>query len=196
MIQREVTIGRAPDSDILIGADCPYVSNNHALIYSDGYRLMLKDTSTNGTYINNNYIHHQTVLINYGDSILLAGKYPLGWEQISIFFPMNSKSPMTIVNSERKTTKFEPDKIIVLPEDCNKNKIKKKKGTTFLRIIQWIGVSLSVFFGILFVERVTDGGGISNDEEYVMYAFWFSLVLTVVSFICKKKLVDLLNKHI
>ena len=47
MIQREVTIGRASDSDILYGADCPYVSNNHALIYSDGYRLILKDMSTN-----------------------------------------------------------------------------------------------------------------------------------------------------
>lgn len=33
MIQREVTVGRAPDSDILYDPACGHVSNTHAVIY-------------------------------------------------------------------------------------------------------------------------------------------------------------------
>lgn len=88
MIQREVTVGRAPDSDILYDPSCVHVSNAHAVIYYNGSQLIFKDCSTNGTLINNMRIHHQAVVINYGDSILLAGKYPLTWDRISVFFPI------------------------------------------------------------------------------------------------------------
>lgn len=98
MIQREVTVGRAPGSDILYDQNYVHVSNAHAIIYSDGNHLVFKDTSTNGTVINNAHIHHQSVIINYGDSILLAGKYPLTWDRIGIFFPL-IKRP-TQLNSE------------------------------------------------------------------------------------------------
>nr|WP_302828894.1 FHA domain-containing protein [uncultured Bacteroides sp.] len=91
MIQREITIGRAPDSDILYNQNCVHVSNAHAVIYSNGNQLIFKDTSTNGTLINNMQIHHQSTVINYGDAILLAGKYPLAWEKIEIFFPQEKR---------------------------------------------------------------------------------------------------------
>lgn len=87
MIQREVTIGRAPNSDILYNHNCVHISNAHAVIYSNGNQLIFKDTSTNGTLINNMQVHHQSIVISYGDSILLAGKYPLTWDRIGIFFP-------------------------------------------------------------------------------------------------------------
>ena len=107
MIQREVTVGRAPDSDILYEPGCIHVSNAHAMIYSDGTRLIFKDTSTNGTVINNRQIHHQSVVIYYGDSILLAGKYPLTWDRISVFFPTGKTptqvcKPKTVINAEHQ----------------------------------------------------------------------------------------------
>lgn len=46
MIQREVTVGRAPDSDILYDPNCVHISNAHAVIYSNGSQLIFKDTST------------------------------------------------------------------------------------------------------------------------------------------------------
>lgn len=98
MIVREVTIGRAPDSDILYNQNCVHVSNVHAVIYSNGNQLIFKDTSTNGTLINNMQIHHQSTIINYGDTILLAGKYPLSWERIEIFFPQEKRHPTQFNN--------------------------------------------------------------------------------------------------
>lgn len=102
MIPREVTIGRATDCDILYGNDCPYVSNRHALIYFDGKQLVYKDTSTNGTLINKTRIHNRSVVIGtLGDNqrinidenmtILLAGKYPLRWETLGHYFPIQTK---------------------------------------------------------------------------------------------------------
>lgn len=105
MIQREVTVGRAPDSDILYGPECVHVSNLHGMIYSQDNQLIYKDMSTNGTLVNNRQVHHQSIAISYGDCILLAGRYPLTWDRIQIFFPMGwNVSPgntgKTVVNPE------------------------------------------------------------------------------------------------
>lgn len=89
MILREVTVGRAPDSDILCGPECVFVSSKHAVIYMDGDRLIFRDTSTNGTMINNIKVHQRAVPIHFGDTILLASKFPLSWNQIGTFFPPN-----------------------------------------------------------------------------------------------------------
>ncbi len=93
MIQREVTIGRAPDSDILFDPNCIHVSNHHALIYRSGNQLFFKDMSTNGTIINRMRIHGTVAPINQGDVILLAGRIPLSWERINIFFPSEAQLP-------------------------------------------------------------------------------------------------------
>lgn len=100
MILREVTVGRAPDSDILCGPECVYVSSRHAVIYMDGDRLMFKDISTNGTMINNIKVHHRAIPINIGDTILLASKFPLSWNQIGTFFPLSElRKPSTQVHN-------------------------------------------------------------------------------------------------
>lgn len=90
MIQnlREVTVGRLSCSDILIDERCVCASNNHAVIYDAGQSLMFRDTSTNGTLVNNRMVHRQTVSICQGDVILLAGKYLLPWSEINRFFPV------------------------------------------------------------------------------------------------------------
>jgi len=87
MILREVTIGRSKECDIYLDARCKYASNNHATIYYDGTQLMYKDTSTNGTLINNVSVRHRAVPIHRGDIIMVAGQYPINWNQIDAFFP-------------------------------------------------------------------------------------------------------------
>lgn len=84
---REVTIGRANTCDIYLDSRCRFASNMHGTIYCDGKQLMYRDTSTNGTMINNINVHKRTIPINRGDIIMIAGKYPISWNQIDPFFP-------------------------------------------------------------------------------------------------------------
>lgn len=51
---------------------------------------MYRDTSSNGTLINNMNVHRRAVPISHGDSIMIAGRYPLTWNQIYKFFPQES----------------------------------------------------------------------------------------------------------
>ena len=87
MTLREITIGRSKDCDIYLDPRCQYASSYHATIYYDGTQLMFKDTSTNGTLINNVSVKHRAVPIRRGDIIMLAGKYQINWNQIDAFFP-------------------------------------------------------------------------------------------------------------
>ena len=84
---REITIGRNKDCDIYLDARCKYASSMHGTIYYDGNQLMFKDTSTNGTMINNVSVRHRAVPIKHGDIIMLAGRYQINWNQIDSFFP-------------------------------------------------------------------------------------------------------------
>ena len=76
-----ITIGRDPQSDIVIsGYDT--VSYNHATIeYKNGEFLFIDDSS-NGTTVNGKRIHHQSRSVRQGDTILLAGRCPLDWRQV------------------------------------------------------------------------------------------------------------------
>ena len=84
---REVTIGRSPNCDIYLDERCIYASKMHGTIYYVGNQLMFKDTSINGTIINNIRVRKHAVPIRHGDSIMIAGKYPINWNQIDSFFP-------------------------------------------------------------------------------------------------------------
>lgn len=91
---REVTIGRSNNCDIYLDSRCKYASNLHGTIYYDGTQLMYKDTSTNGTMINNVNVHKRAIPINRGDVIMIAGQYPLSWNQIDSFFPYTPNRQM------------------------------------------------------------------------------------------------------
>ena len=87
MLLREITIGRSKNSDIYLDSRCQYASNHHATMYYDGEQLMYKDISTNGTLINNIRVKHRAVPVRRGDTIMIAGMYPLNWNQIDAYFP-------------------------------------------------------------------------------------------------------------
>ena len=89
---REVTIGRSTNCDIYLDQRCIYASNMHGTIYYDGNQLMFKDTSSNGTLVNNIMVKKRTVPIHRGDSIMIAGKYSINWNQIDSFFPPQTLS--------------------------------------------------------------------------------------------------------
>lgn len=82
---KEITIGRSNSCDIQFNQNDVLVSSNHGSIFMNGNQLMYRDTSTNGTVINNTMVHHMTVPINRGDRIMIAGRFPISWYQIDAF---------------------------------------------------------------------------------------------------------------
>ena len=95
-----ITIGRNKDSDIYLDESCKLASRNHASIFYDGNQLMFRDTSTNGTMVNNVRVNHRTVPISDGDIIMVAGRYPVSWAQIHAFFPPRKPEPDSTVWSD------------------------------------------------------------------------------------------------
>ena len=102
--KQEITIGRSESCDIRFDENDVYASTYHGSIFIDGSQLMFKDTSTNGTIINNRMVRHTTVPINRGDSIIIADKYPISWSQINAFFPPSKTYQQTvpITNEDRQ----------------------------------------------------------------------------------------------
>lgn len=94
MGKRELSIGRSKSCDICLSQSCDYASNYHSTIYCEGNRLLYKDTSTNGTFINNKFVHKMTVQIERGDYILIAGKYHVSWSQIDSCLNQSEAMPL------------------------------------------------------------------------------------------------------
>lgn len=115
---REITIGRAGNCDLRLDPRCNYASNQHATILYDGRQLMFKDTSSNGTYINNVKVHNRTVPLHRGDVIMLAGRYPLKWKHIDAFLsnsPVPS-TPKTINPAQANTPQSSPVEFVPIAE--------------------------------------------------------------------------------
>jgi len=69
----ELTIGRLPDSDLVI--DNPAVSGHHARVFLDGQQYVVEDLrSRNGTYVNEKHVIRHS--LQTGD-VLLVGKHKL-----------------------------------------------------------------------------------------------------------------------
>lgn len=107
-MQREINIGRAKDSDIYFDERCIYASSRHGKIYSDGTKLMFADHSTNGTLVNGVWIKNRVIPIRPGDQILIAGKYPLNWNQILRYFPNGVGNNMQDVSTGQNGTYLNP----------------------------------------------------------------------------------------
>lgn len=78
----QITIGRNPQSTIVVDAKYNTVSGNHATITCNGNTLILEDHSTNGTYVNGIKCHNGSVQIHMGDSVTLGQQYPLNISEV------------------------------------------------------------------------------------------------------------------
>ncbi len=79
----KIRIGRADSNDIVVDESNTHVSNEHAVITKeDDGTYTYEDRSTNGSKINGQIVHKQTVKIEPGDEIILAGQYHLLWNEI------------------------------------------------------------------------------------------------------------------
>lgn len=79
----KIRIGRDDSNDIVIDESNNHVSNFHAVIIKeDDGTYTYEDRSTNGSKINGQIVHKQTIKIEPGDEIILAGQYHLLWNEI------------------------------------------------------------------------------------------------------------------
>ena len=149
MILREVTVGRSKDCDIFLDPRCVYASSYHGTIYYDGNTLMFRDTSSNGTMINNVSVRNRAVPIHHGDIIMLAGQYQLNWNRIDAFFPNVNQN-----NTARRTMLFDRDVI-----DNSRQTVPEFKWNWgafglypiwgFFNGCSW-GIAVSIFLGWLY----------------------------------------------
>lgn len=88
-----ITIGRASDNNIVIDAGFDDVSEHHATIsrMGDSYYLF-EDHSSNGSFINNQSIHNQTVIVKHGDKIQLSPTCSIMWQQIDALLVENEET--------------------------------------------------------------------------------------------------------
>ena len=70
-----ITIGRNPQNNVVVDSRFATVSGQHATIENVGGQLYLQDHSTNGTYVNGQYVHNNRVPINATDTITLGREY-------------------------------------------------------------------------------------------------------------------------
>lgn len=102
----KITIGRDPESTIVISEDYDIVSNEHADIEMQGSDIVFTDHSSNGTIINGQKIHGQSVKIFPHDSIMLAGVCQLDWSQINQYIPRSGRP--TVVHNIRRNVSVPP----------------------------------------------------------------------------------------
>ncbi len=101
---REYKIGRYPEADIVL--QLSYCSRDHAkLTVTDSGKILLHDSSSNGTTVNGKKIHQETIALNYGDEILFAGVEKLDWSTIEK--PVVTEKPISTESSIREFTNKE-----------------------------------------------------------------------------------------
>ena len=102
-MNKTISIGRDSSCSIQIGENYDGVSRRHASISKEGNRFVLKDSSTNGCYVNGRKINNEQVEIRNGDTIYLGKDYLLQWSRINSFFSDDRDNYRASRQTERRT---------------------------------------------------------------------------------------------
>jgi len=102
-----LTIGRAPTSDVVFPADMRIVSRKHAEIIREGNRFLLKSLSRNGCFVNGKLV--EKIYLKQGDVITLAEGGP------KIRFLLTMKTVHTTASSETPPALHHPVQQLNIP---------------------------------------------------------------------------------
>ena len=107
-----ITIGRNPQSDIVItGYDV--VSYDHATIEYENGKFLFIDDSSNGTVVNGQKINHESRPVKQGDPVLLAGVCILNWDNVlAKINAMRENNGTVIMDHSRPTMLHNPQQPI------------------------------------------------------------------------------------
>lgn len=120
---RKITVGRNPQSNIVVSSDYVTVSGNHATISYDGQVYIIQDHSTNGTYVNGTKINNAVCQIRQGDNITLGTKYVLNLNEVISLLSGGATTERIVKNPE-------PIKPVITPQpvaepEKSKNEVKE-----------------------------------------------------------------------
>jgi serine/threonine protein kinase len=106
MESKTIKIGRDESNDVIVSQANDHVSNFHAVMTDnqDG-TYTFEDTSSNGTKINGTKINKQSVVVNPGDEIILAGQYHLLWNEIEGAFNPSEDGQITVIKGSGTSSK-------------------------------------------------------------------------------------------
>ena len=170
---KTLTIGRSPDSSIVVDKSFNTVSGSHAeLTLLDDGRLQFTDFSRNGTTINDTPVHNKFVYVSTDDVIVLASAYTLDWTKVIDLIPelahadtkrtqRRGEQPLTpYIPSEHKKQTFSPyisvNEPVPEPKQVNSNKYGRKSNLPLiLSIVAFVAaiiafLALYVFDDILY----------------------------------------------
>src|SRR3990170_460698 len=101
-VDSEVTIGRPPDTPVVI--DNPAVSGHHARIFLEGDDYVVEDLrSKNGTYVNGQHVVRGA--LRHRD-VLLVGKHKLVFDEVATAEPLPApRRPPTLGKTAYLNTK-------------------------------------------------------------------------------------------
>ena len=85
--KKEINLGRDNSCDIQVDFSFDDVSRIHASIFIRNNNLIFEDKSTNGSYVNNQKVHHAQQILKRNDQIKLGESFVVSWDDINQFFP-------------------------------------------------------------------------------------------------------------
>lgn len=116
----KITIGRGPDNDIVY--DIPMISTKHAelLINSNG-TIILKDISSNGTWINGRLLHHDSCVVRQGDNVLFPGNVILDWSMVNYLYFKSQSTDNNVSHSNYAPSHNQPQPKLQEMPDVSRN---------------------------------------------------------------------------
>lgn len=94
--KNEITIGNDPQCDIVVCEE--YISRKHLSIYKNGSIWLLRDTSSNGTFVNNKRVKEDVALQIFDEIYIVGTKIIFLGDILAINNTENVSTPLSVVN--------------------------------------------------------------------------------------------------
>ena len=85
--RKKINLGRDDSCDIQVDNSYEDVSRVHASIFLNDKMLVFEDSSSNGSYVNEQKVHHEKKNLKRNDQIKLGESCIVSWDEIILFFP-------------------------------------------------------------------------------------------------------------
>lgn len=89
-----ITVGRGQQNNLVVGEEHAAVSAQHATIEMVSGQMYLEDHSTNGSYVNGQFVHNGRIAINPNDDVTLGREYRLDLGEVFRMLGGNVVSPV------------------------------------------------------------------------------------------------------
>lgn len=192
------TIGRTDDNNIVFPYD--NVSKHHATLTKEtnGNIIITDNNSTNGTFVNGTRITAK--ILNHDDVVLIAGKYPLMWEQLFSKSNLNLKKWIKLVGGIAAAIIFIIG-IGFLYNQFKRQKPQKSEILTAEQIYSKYKKSVVMIFGAYYYEVSCKGKtlayvSVNNKGELVNYDGTNPICYTGTGFFVSKDGKIMTNRHV